>query len=165
MRKQLYLDIKSRLEAVKNGQGEQLFQHFDLWNRQVELIEQETPFACPTVFVEFMPMEWKTRGNRVQDCDLTVRLHIVTESLVGSAGEASTEQQALECFDIIDLLTAELHGFGTDYMSSWMHTQSITSHNHDRYVDNTEEYICNVRDFSAVREYVPVTPNFRVIPQ
>ncbi|MDR1729956.1 MAG: hypothetical protein LBR52_04770 [Prevotellaceae bacterium] len=165
MRKQLYLDIKNRLEAVKNEQGEQLFRHIDLWNRQTELNEQEIPFACPAVFIEFMPMVWKTRGNSVRDCELTVRLHVVTEPLSGIAGEPQAEQQVLECFDIIDVLTADLRGFGTDYMNGWMHTQSITSHHYDRYADNVEECICNVRDFSAVREYVPVTPGLSIIPQ
>ena len=162
MRKQLYLDIKNRLKTVKNENDEQLFQHFDLWNRQVEFIEQETPFACPAVFVEFMPMAWKTRGNRVQDCDLTVRLHIVTEWYAETADYSPTEQQALEFLDIIDKVVAQLQGFGTEYMNAWMRTQSITNHDHERYVDNVEEYTCNLRDLSAVRQYAPVTPDLIV---
>ncbi len=159
MRKQLYLDIKNRLKTVKNEQDEQLFQHFDLWNRQVEFIEQETPFACPAVFVEFAPMAWKTRGNRVQDCDLTVRLHIVTEWFAGTADYSPTEQQALDFLDIIDKAVAQLQGFSAEYMNTWMRVQSITNHDHERYVDNVEEYVCNLRDLSAVRQYMPVTPD------
>jgi len=69
MKKQLYLDIKNRLKTITDSTGNQLFQHFDLWNRQVEFIEQETPFTCPAVFVEFMPHTWRTLGNRVQDAE------------------------------------------------------------------------------------------------
>ncbi|MDR0872185.1 MAG: hypothetical protein LBN27_01790 [Prevotellaceae bacterium] len=149
MRKQLYLDIKNRLKTVKNEAGEQLFQHFDLWNRQVEFIEQETPFACPAVFVEFAPMAWRTLGNAVQDCELTVRLHIVTEWFAGTADYSPTEEQALQFLDIIDRVTAAVHGFAASATNKFMRRQSVTNHDHERYVDNVEEYACNLRDTSA----------------
>ena len=79
MKKQLYLAIVDRLKDIPGPDGESLFKHFDLWNQQVEFIEQETPFQCPAVFVEFLPLQWQTMGNRVQSADLTTRLHIVTE--------------------------------------------------------------------------------------
>jgi hypothetical protein len=37
------------------------------------------PFECPALFIEFTPMYWQTLGNQVQQCKLTVRLHIITE--------------------------------------------------------------------------------------
>ena len=156
MRKQLYLDIKERLRSVTDAGGNALFHHFDLWNRQVEFIEQETSFACPAVFVEFAPMTWRTLGHRVQDCELTVRLHIVTEWHADTADYSPTEQQALTSLDIIDRAVYSLQGFATPYMNSWMRSKSITDHNHDIYVDSVEEYICNLRDTSAVRQYEPV---------
>lgn len=157
MRKQLYLDIKEHLKTIKTQTNEQLFQHFDLWNRQVEFIEQETPFDCPAVFVEFGTMDWRTLGNRVQDCTLTVRLHIVTEWYAGTAEYSPTEQQALEFLDIIDSVVAKMQNFSTSYMNAWMRTQSVTNHDHEHYVNNVEEYTCNLRDTSAViQTFVPV---------
>jgi hypothetical protein len=149
MRKQLYLDIKNRLKEIKGSDGEQLFKHFDLWNQQVEFIQQETPFYCPAIFVEFMPMTWKTIGNKVQDTELTTRLHIVTDWNAPTADGASTEQQALEFLDIIDHVAQALQGFNATNTGRWMRTQSITNHNHEALVDNVEEYICNLRDSSA----------------
>ncbi len=148
MRKQLYLDIKERLKAIKDEQGEDFFKHFGLWNQQVEFIERETEFECPAVFIEFAPMLWKTRGENVQNCDLTVRFHIVTEC---PAGTPAPEEQLLDFFDIADRTVACLQGFGTDYMSGWQRTQSITNHDHEVYVDSVEEYICNLTDTSAVK--------------
>ena len=162
MRKQLYLDIKERLKTVTNEDETKLFQHFDLWNQQVEFIEQETPFDCPAVFVEFGQMNWQTFGNRVQGCDLTVRLHIVTEWHAGTADYSPTEQQALEFLDIIDRMVYVLQNFSTEYMNGWMRKTSITNHNHERYVDNVEEYICNLRDISAVQKYTAVTPELEI---
>jgi hypothetical protein len=156
MRKKLYLDIKERLKTVEAGAGEQLFRHFDLWNRQVEFIEQETPFQCPAVFVEFGQMNWRTLGNRVQECELTVRLHIVTEWHADTAEYSPTEQQALEFLDIIDYVAKVMQGFSTGYMNAWMRRLSLTNHDHEHYVDNVEEYVCTLRDTSAVQQYTPV---------
>jgi hypothetical protein len=156
MRKQLYLDTKERLQTVTTEAGNPLFHHFDLWNRQVEFLEQETPFQCPAVFVEFAPMTWRTLGNRVQDCELTMRLHIVTEWFADTAANSPTEQQALEFLDITDRVVCVMQHFATPYMNSWMRTQSITNHDHEHYVDNVEEYRCNLRDASAVQQFQEV---------
>lgn len=163
MRKQLYLDIKEQLKTVKNENDEQLFQHFDLWNRQVEFVEQETPFACPAVFVEFGEINWRTLGLRVQDCELRMKLHIVTEWYAGTADYSPTEQQALEFLDIIDRVVHKLQNFQTDYMNSWMRTKSITNHDHERYVDNIEEYVCNLRDISAVIDTTEIPVEMSIV--
>ena len=67
MRRQLYLDIKNRLQSIIGEDEQPLIKHFDLWNRQVEFIEEETPFECPAVFVEFDRLDWRTIGNRHQE--------------------------------------------------------------------------------------------------
>ena len=156
MRKQLYLDVKDRLKSIKDASESPLFKHFDLWNRQVEFIEQETPFQCPAIFIEFAPMSWQTLGNRVQECELTIRLHIVTEWFADTADYSPTEQQALDFLDIIDRVTYALQGFATPYMNAWMRRLSITNHDHEHHVDNIEEYVCSFRDLSAIQPLSPI---------
>jgi hypothetical protein len=156
------MDIKTRLQSITGAGGEPLFRHFDLWNRQVEYMELETPFACPAVFVEFSPVQWRTLGNRVQDATLTVRLHIVTEWYAGTAANSPTEEQALAFLDISDRTVAAMQGFYATDTNTWMRSASITSHDHERYVDSIEEYVCNLRDTSATRHDVPVEPALRV---
>jgi hypothetical protein len=46
-----------------------------------------------------------------------------------------------------------MQGFSTAYMSSWMRKTTITDHDHAEIVDNIEEYVCNLRDLSAVKQY------------
>lgn len=151
MKKQLYLAIIDRLKNIPGADDEPLFKHFDLWNQQVEFIEQETPFLTPAIFVEFMPLQWRTLGNRVQDADLTTRLHIVTEWHALTADNVPDEEQnlALEYLDIVDSVVAALQNFSAPGTNSWMRTQTIPNHNHERYVDSVEEYICRVIDDSA----------------
>lgn len=153
MKKQLYLDIKNRLKSITDGHNEQLFQHFDLWNQQVEFIEQETQFATPAVFVEFLPHDWKTLGNRVQSAELFVRLHIVTQWFNDTADYTPDcfERMALEYLDIVDKVVAAMQNFSASNTNSWMRTKTIPNHNHERFVDNIEEYKCNMIDDSAVK--------------
>lgn len=151
MKKQLYLAIIDRLKDIPGADDEPLFKHFDLWNQQVEFIEQETPFQTPAVFVEFLPLQWRTLGNRVQDADLTTRLHIVTEwhSLTADYTPDEEQELALAYLDIVDSVVAALQGFSAPNTNTWMRTKTIPNHNHERFVDSVEEYICKVTDNSA----------------
>lgn len=162
MKKQLYLDIKNHLKAITAADGEPLFKHYDLWNQQVEFIEQETPFQCPAVFIEFSPIQWETMGNRMQCADLNVRLHIVTEWYAGTADYSPTEDEHLAYLDIVDSVVAAMQGFSASSTNSWMRKQSITNHNHERYVDSVEEYVCKVFDQSAVQSKTSVTASLNV---
>jgi hypothetical protein len=157
---QLYLAYEQRLKEIVNpATGEPLFQHFDLWNRQVEFIEQETPFVTPAVFFEFSPIQWRTLGQQVQDADLTIRLHIVTP-WYGETAEYTPEeirQQMLDYLSIPAMVVNALQGFTTPFTNGLMRTQSIINHDHERYVDSIEEYICRVQDNSAQKVYTPVS--------
>ena len=50
MRKELYAAIKAAVGKVPE------VKHIDLWNHNVEFIEQEDSWARPAVFVEFGPI-------------------------------------------------------------------------------------------------------------
>ena len=54
MRKEVYQMLCDRLKEVGGG----AIKHIDLWNHNVEFIEQEENWARPAVFVEFRPIRW-----------------------------------------------------------------------------------------------------------
>lgn len=56
MRTELYLKIRERLEATG------VIKHIDLWNHNVEFLEQEEAWARPAVFVEFGVITWSPVG-------------------------------------------------------------------------------------------------------
>ena len=77
MRKELYTAIKTAMEKIE------AVKHVDLWNHNVEFIEQEDSWARPAVFVELGPIAWQPYvggGYRGEGC---VRLHVVTDWLEG----------------------------------------------------------------------------------
>ena len=162
MIKELYFAIERKLMAVTDEQQhpKPLFNHFDLWNRQVEFLEEETPFQTPAVFTEFMPFQWRTLGQNVQEAELTLRFHIVTPWYANTAANtANVRSAAMAYLDIPTILFRQLQGQhgrfshreGGETIGSFnalTRVSSIPNHNHERFVDSIEEYTCLVRDIS-----------------
>ena len=62
MRKELYNMLRERLKEVDGG----AVRHIDLWNHNVEFIEQEDGWERPAVFVEFCPIRWNAIVSGVE---------------------------------------------------------------------------------------------------
>lgn len=153
---QLYLAYEEKLKSILDKQtGEPFFKHFDLWNQNVEFIEEETPFETPAIFVEFLPIDWKTMGRQQQDANLTVRFHIVTEWQAQTAQYTPEDlrNRALRYLMIPSILVHAMQGFCTPFTNGLMRTKTVPNHDHDRYVDSVEEFECRIQDNSAERHY------------
>ena len=151
MRKQLYLAVIDRLKQIKDENGEPKIKHFDLWNEQVAFIEQEAPFDLPAVFIEFLPIQWRTANDGTQTADVQFRLHIVTP-FRGAAGDNSMYQtEALELFDLLDVVNKTLFKMSGDCFRSTMRIRSDTNHNHEELVESLETFQVCVSDISARR--------------
>ena len=162
MLKHLYLALEEKLLAITDEQEnpQPLFKHCDLWNRQVEFLEQETPFQTPAVFVEFTNIEWRTLGQHVQEADLTVRLHIVTPWHANTASDIlnpDVRATALAYLDIPTVLFRQLHGQPGNledgdtllgHFNALTRTASAVNHDHERFVDSIETYQCHLKDLS-----------------
>ena len=144
MKKTLYLEIKSRLKTIRDTDGSTKFKHFDLWNQNVQFIEEDSPFEFPAVFVEFLPFPWTTLGNRCQQAEITIRLHIVTRWLAQTADYSPVESEMLDYLDLPELVYNALQSFNTTDTNGLMCINSITNHNHDTILDSIEEYKCLV---------------------
>ena len=150
MRKLIYLSLIGRLKGLKDDAGQPEVKHFDLWNEQVEFIEQEEPFGIPAVFVEFRPVRWATLGGMVQQADVDIRLHIVTR-WKGSAKDGSLFlTDALERFDLLDRIDRCLFNLqeaegGTSFCM-FRRTGSSTTHDHDDLVADIADYSCKATE-------------------
>ena len=88
MRTFLYTSLTDHIKKLTDTEGNPLIKHIDLWNEQVEFIEQETPFATPAIFIELMPFNWQTLGGNAQRCSPTIRFHII-QQYKGSEADGS----------------------------------------------------------------------------
>jgi hypothetical protein len=152
MRKQLYLDIQTACKAIKNANGKKLFQHIDLWNQNVEFLEEDRHWNRPALFIEFKPIVWQTAGERVQEAVIDINLHIVTDWYGQTQEDSPKQSQGLDYLDIPDQVVAALHNLKLTLSGSLTRTQSIINHNHARYCDSIEVYQTHIRDNSAYIE-------------
>jgi len=155
MRRQLYNDLKVRLKRLTiDERGDIIFtteehinsmkeagtepdfaiKHFGLWNRQVEFIEEESVFPMPAVFIEFGKISWRHQKGGLQDADITIGLHVLTEAF--PEGYDSSDFH----LDLLGKINKCLHGFNGECFSSIRRTASIPCHDHEQILDNTEVF-------------------------
>lgn len=136
MRKHLYQDLVRILKEIPE------IQHVDLWNRNVEFIEEDEAFPMPAVFVELGQIDWSPMSGTVLHWrgSGTVNLHIVTE-WNGKAEPGTDEmEQNLLGWQIAERIHHDLEGrcgWGYDSMCAM---STITNHDHEDIVDNIEVY-------------------------
>ena len=76
--------------------GGGLIKHIDLWNHNVEFIEQEENWERPAVFVEFCPIQWNAIVPGVEyRAEPLIKLHIVTDWEGSSADGSELQEDAL----------------------------------------------------------------------
>lgn len=141
MRKEFYLAVSERLLSIE---GEPI-KYVDLWNNNVEYIEQETGWPRPAVFVEFRPVMWErmtTRGANEYQARAEIRLHIVTDWNGSASSEHSDEarQQTIEALDLSEQIHAALLGLTGEHFGDLEIQATLTNHNHEELVENVEVY-------------------------
>lgn len=146
MRKQLYLAVIERLKTITNYLNQPIIEHYDLWNHNVEFIEQETAFNFPAIFIEFAPINWKNLSMQVQESDVVIKLHVVTRWENISADGSNSQEQALELFDLLDSIKKALTGLQGNGFSAFKRIASDTNHDHEEIVESIESFLVHVID-------------------
>ena len=107
--------------------------HIDLWNHNVEFIDQETPWERPAVFIEFEPIHWVSIVPGLQyRSEGRVKLHIVTDWTDDVSG--------IKMLDLPEAIQAALYGLEGDSFTDLTLAESHTNHNHEDIVENIEVY-------------------------
>ena len=128
VREELYNAIAARLNEVPE------IEHVDLWNHNVEFIEQETAWARPAVFIEFAPIQWSpvVHGLEYRGA-VTVRLHVVTDW---------TAESNIGQFQLLHKIHRALADMEGETFGEFDLASSATNHNHEEIVENIETYTC-----------------------
>lgn len=132
MRQELYDKLKEALSGIADG----YVKHIDLWNRNVEFIEEDTPWERPAVFIEFNPIKWVDIVPGVEyRAEATVRLHIITDW-----ANESDEDAVIDQFVLPELIHEALAGLEGDTFKDLRLSESITNHNHEEIIESIEVY-------------------------
>lgn len=151
MREELYRKLMARLEALcVNAAGEyyerpddadmddelypRAIKHIDLWNNNVDFLEQEDPWPRPAVFIEFVPFKWHAIVPGVEyRAQPLINLHVVTDW---------AEQKDIGEFRLLDKIHEQLAGLEGEGFMEFDIDSSATNHNHEDIVENIETYTC-----------------------
>lgn len=152
MREELYRQLKTRLESLCINGGDEYYErpddadvdnplytraikHIDLWNRNVEFIDQEVPWDRPAVFIEFVPFKWNAIVPGVEyRAQPLVNLHVVTDWI--------SPDDDIRQFRLLDKIHELLATMSGDTFMEFDIDSSSTNHNHDELVENIETYTC-----------------------
>lgn len=152
MREELYRKLKARLESLcVNCAGEyyerpdeadvdddlhpRAIRHIDLWNHNVEFIEQETPWERPAVFIEFVPFKWNAIVPGVEyRAEPLINLHVVTDWV--------DQESDIGHFRLLHEIHKLLAGMSGKTFMELDIDSSTTNHNHEEIVENIETYTC-----------------------
>lgn len=122
-------DMDSDLDIDKN-----VFKHIDLWNQNVEFIEQDAPWERPALFIEFCPIRWNTIVPGVQyAAEPQIRFHIVSDWVE----DTEMDSLALRLPDALHLSIAGLSGMS---FRDFTLAESHTNHNHEDIIESIEVY-------------------------
>lgn len=139
MRKELYSLLCQALKEVGDG----AIKHIDLWNHNVEFIEQEENWARPAVFVEFCPIRWNAIVDGVEyRAEPEVKLHIVTDWAGSTSADSELQEDALNVFDLPELIHEKLAFMEGETFKVFDLVESQTNHNHEEIVESIEVYTC-----------------------
>ena len=136
VRTELYRDIAGRLADV----GE--IRYIDLWNRNVEFLEQERPWPTPAVFIEFGEIDWKTAktgGGLSLRGTGSLLIHIVTEW----DGDDETECGCccgIDRLGLSDTVQERIEGMSGEGYDGVSLSRTLTNHDHEDIVENIDVY-------------------------
>lgn len=131
--------------------------HVDLWNHNVEFLEQEAVWDRPAVFIEFCPIKWEAQQRGVSyRAEPLVRLHIVTdwvesldtqrgESLLTAEGLGTQDGDAGSAIDELSLSEAIHRVIGCldgESFYGFDIVETATNHNHEDIVESIDTYQC-----------------------
>lgn len=156
MRKEIYLAVIDRLKTIKEENGEETIKHFDLWNRNTDFIDQETPWPRPAIFIEFHPIKWSNMAGGIQTADISFSLHVVTDWKGGSEDGSIHQTETLQIFSLLDRINKALSGYSKLYADNSgfraiQRTGSNTNHNHEEILEHIETFNASVTDQSGRR--------------
>lgn len=126
MRQELFEAIRAKISAEVPEVN-----HIDLWNHNVEFIEQEDAWERPAVFIEFGPITWDVLKLGIHRGRGLIKVHTVTDWAEG--GQASA-------WSLCRKLSTTLEGLEGESFNGMTLTETATNHNHEDILESIDTY-------------------------
>ena len=143
MRKELYLAAAHELLSMTDENDEQLVKYVNMWNQNVDFIDEEEPWERPAVFLEILPIAWeRTKTAGLLHANVQLKLHIVTD-YKGDYGATDVDNiptDSLEQFDLPEKIAKRMIGLRGEGFCNMCLVESTTNHNHEEIVEVVDTY-------------------------
>jgi hypothetical protein len=100
-KKDLFLAVKGKILSTE------IIKHVAIFNSQFQQMEKEDTFLFPCVFIEFLPLDWTTKAQGLQEAEVVLRLHVGLEALKDNDTDIldllETLHEYLQNFNVADL--------------------------------------------------------------
>ena len=128
-------------DALRSIEGARI-KHIDLWNQNVEFIEEDEAWGRPAVFVEFGEITWVPYKGKVQGVNGKgeILLHIVTDWKGSAADGSQYREDTLQDYELSSAIHAVLHGLEGKHFRFTSLARTLTNHNHQELLENIEVY-------------------------
>jgi len=131
IRREIYEKVLEAVGGLRDIEGGALFRHVDLWNRNVEFVDQEDSWERPALFLEFGAIEWQhdrpAPGERCSmRCVAELSLHVVTDWHAGCHPDA---------FGLLGTLRRALTGLCGDHFARMMPDRELSNHDHGELLE------------------------------
>lgn len=139
MIRELYDRMTEALMAVGGGG---IIRHVDLWNQNVEFIEEDEPWERPAVFVEFGPITWDPYKGPANGMKGTgeLRLHIVTDWKGPASACSPSRTETLEDYNLLNGIYERVSGLRGVTFRNIRLLRTDINHNHQEILENIEVY-------------------------
>lgn len=142
MTRELFSALADALKSVEVD-GQRLVQHIDLWNQNVEFIDQEEAWPRPAVFIEFGQANYRplAGSHNSVTAELVVTLHIVTDWKGSTADGSAQQDDALAVLDFPWLIAQAVAAIpdGQTFRRITL-LSDRPNHNHETIVETLQQY-------------------------
>lgn len=123
----LYTGLKADLLTITG------VKHVALWRNNLERENVEQPFLFPAIFVQFMPSNYRDKGNlaKSQEYDMIVRLHICFESY---------KDEDTDVLTLVDSVWQKVHTARYGTFGKLVRRDEDQNFDHDNVQDYIQDY-------------------------
>ena len=119
-----------------------IIRHVDLWNQNVEFIDEDDPWDRPAVFIEFGRISWdpyKGQANGMVGKG-ELLLHVVTDWKGSAAAGSPAREETLEDYHLLNAILRKVRDIRGRTFRNIIPLRTEINHNHQEILENIDVY-------------------------
>lgn len=119
-----------------------IIRHVDLWNQNVEFIDEDDPWDRPAVFIEFGRIIWdpyKGQANGMVGKG-ELLLHVVTDWKGSAAAGSPAREETLEDYHLLNAILRKVRDIRGRTFRNIIPLRTEINHNHQEILENIDVY-------------------------